>query len=97
MGCLLYTTKNPGYLGFRRVASVQPSIRGGVAMKTREQVPFRLIQTPCCGHLLCWVNPRLPTYCPECGSFILSQLRPDVNGKILRTTAGWLELPAENT
>lgn len=61
--------------------------------KTREHIPFRLIRTPCCHHLLCWINPRLPTYCPECGTFILSQLRPDVEGNILRSTAGWLELP----
>jgi hypothetical protein len=32
-----------------------------------ERVPFRLFTMPCCGHQLCWVNPRLPTYCPECG------------------------------
>lgn len=32
-----------------------------------ERVNFRLIQMPCCSHLLCWVNPRLPNYCPECG------------------------------
>jgi hypothetical protein len=28
---------------------------------------FRLIQTECCQVQLCWVNPRLPNYCPECG------------------------------
>lgn len=39
-------------------------------MKTTERVPFRLIQTPCCSTLLCWVNPRLPNNCPECGTFI---------------------------
>lgn len=37
---------------------------------TSERVPFRLIQTPCCMTLLCWVNPRLPSYCPECGKSI---------------------------
>jgi hypothetical protein len=36
---------------------------------------FRLIQAPCCGTTLCWVNPRLPNYCPECGTFIYSALR----------------------
>lgn len=35
--------------------------------KTTEFVKFSLIQMPCCGQLLCWVNPRLPNYCPECG------------------------------
>lgn len=32
-----------------------------------EFVKFQLIQMPCCGQLLCWVNPRLPNFCPECG------------------------------
>ena len=40
-----------------------------------EKVPFRLFQMPCCGMLLCWVNPRLPTYCPECASLVLAKLR----------------------
>lgn len=42
-----------------------------------EQVKFRLIKTPCCGQLLCWVNARLPNYCPECGSKIFALLRFD--------------------
>lgn len=46
-------------------------------MKTHERVKFRLIHTPCCGTLLCWVNPRLPTHCPECGVPILGKLRTD--------------------
>lgn len=40
-----------------------------------ERVPFRLIQTPCCETLLCWVNPRLPSYCPECGTGIYPQVK----------------------
>jgi hypothetical protein len=32
-----------------------------------ERVEFRLIAMPCCGFQLCWVNPRLPNHCPECG------------------------------
>jgi hypothetical protein len=23
---------------------------------------------PCCHILICWVNPRRPNYCPECGA-----------------------------
>ncbi len=46
-------------------------------MKRHERVKFRLIYTPCCATLLCWVNPRLPNYCPECGSTILAKLRHD--------------------
>lgn len=54
---------------------------GSVAFKTlessptTERVPFRLIQTPCCETLLCWVNPRLPNACPECGKSIYPQVR----------------------
>lgn len=39
-----------------------------MTIKVTERVPFRLLhQARCCGTLLCWVNPRLPNYCPECG------------------------------
>lgn len=48
-------------------------------MATNERVPFRLIQTPCCSTLLCWVNSRLPSYCPECGKHIY----PDVRSCVL--------------
>jgi len=40
-----------------------------------EAVPFRLYQMPCCGHLVCWINPRAPNYCPECGEFVFHLLR----------------------
>jgi hypothetical protein len=44
-----------------------------------ERVHFRLIRTDCCGHLLCWVNPRFPTHCPECGKLCY----PSVKGWVL--------------
>ena len=44
-------------------------------MALREKIHFRLIQMPCCHHLLCWVNPRLPNYCPECGAFVYAKLK----------------------
>lgn len=44
---------------------------------THELCYFRLIRTPCCHHLLCWVNPRLPNFCPECGDRLLAKLRID--------------------
>lgn len=44
-------------------------------MRTTERVVFRLIQMPCCGHLLCWVNPRYPTYCPQCGKFVYDRVK----------------------
>lgn len=52
-------------------------------MKTRkpkitERVVFKLISMPCCGHLLCWVNPRWPTYCPTCGKSILAYVKQGV-------------------
>ncbi len=47
--------------------------------RTTERVPFRLINTECCHTLLCWVNPRLPNYCPECGK----RCYPDVRGWIV--------------
>lgn len=44
---------------------------------TSERVVFRMIQCPKCNHLLCWLNPRLPTYCNECGQMIIGALRTD--------------------
>lgn len=32
-----------------------------------ERVTFTLIHTPCCHTILCYVNPRMPNYCSECG------------------------------
>ena len=36
-------------------------------MTTNEQITFKLINMQCCGFQACWINPRLPNYCPECG------------------------------
>jgi hypothetical protein len=46
--------------------------------KTHERIQFRLLHMHCCGHLLCWVNPRLPSYCPECGRHVYPNVREDV-------------------
>lgn len=35
--------------------------------RVHERVPFRFLSCPECRHQICWINPRLPTYCPECG------------------------------
>jgi len=40
-----------------------------------EFIRFRIFKMPCCGQLLCWVNPRLPNYCPECGKRCLLDLK----------------------
>lgn len=44
-------------------------------MHQHERVHFRLMCMPCCGQMLCWVNPRLPMYCPECGRMVLGKLQ----------------------
>jgi hypothetical protein len=38
-------------------------------------VRFRLFEMPCCGQALCWVNPRLPNYCPECGTNVFIKVK----------------------
>lgn len=43
--------------------------------KAMERVHFRLIQMPCCKHLFCNVNPRLPSYCPACGVSVYPQVK----------------------
>lgn len=40
--------------------------------KPNNYVQFRLLRMPCCGILICWVNPRRPMYCPECGKNVFS-------------------------
>lgn len=43
-----------------------------------ERVVFRLIEMPCCKLQFCWVNPRFPNYCPECGKFVYPQVQKGV-------------------
>jgi hypothetical protein len=57
---------------------------------TNEKVPFKLFNMPCCGILICWVNSRLPTYCPECGKHILAQLKAG-DGRLIDVPA-WLRI-----
>lgn len=42
---------------------------------TTERVNFRLIVMPCCQYQFCSVNPRLPNFCPECGTRIFPAVR----------------------
>lgn len=42
---------------------------------TYERVHFRLIVCPDCTTQICWVNPRLPTHCPECGNMIFDRVK----------------------
>ena len=56
-------------MGWRtRMASV-------TTRREHQRVPFRLISMPCCGFHLCWVNPRMPLFCPECGNAIGIRVR----------------------
>lgn len=57
---------------------------------TNEQVPFRFIACPECNHQVCWVNPRLPSYCPECGKHILAKLK--MGEGIHETRTAWLRI-----
>jgi hypothetical protein len=43
-----------------------------------ERVPFRFISCPDCRHQICWINPRLPNHCPECGVYIAGRVREQV-------------------
>lgn len=57
---------------------------------TNEKVRFRLIVTPCCKTQLCYVNPRLPNYCSECGATIYPELLKG-NGVLVDAPA-WLRV-----
>jgi hypothetical protein len=46
--------------------------------KIVEMIRFKIFFMPCCGHMLCWVNPRMPNYCPECG-------KSTVGGQLVKT------------
>lgn len=43
-----------------------------------ERVRFRYLVCPECQHQMCWVNPRLPNYCPECGKHIQPAIKSSV-------------------
>jgi hypothetical protein len=59
--------------------------------RSREKVMFRLIQMPCCGQLLCWVNPRLPTFCPECATQVYMKVKFDAGVILVSDENAWLE------
>ena len=46
-----------------------------VKERVNERVLFRIFIMPCCGQMLCWVNPRLPSHCPECGELVYMKLK----------------------
>ena len=57
---------------------------------SNEYVPFRLFHMPCCGAQICWVNPRLPNHCPECGEPVLIQLK--TGSHTLMDSPAWLRI-----
>ena len=40
-----------------------------------QLVPFRLIDMPCCHHMFCSVNSRWPSFCPNCGKHVFSEIK----------------------
>jgi DNA-directed RNA polymerase subunit RPC12/RpoP len=61
---------------------------------TNQQVPFRLFFMPCCKFNCCWVNPRLPNYCPECGERVFMKLR--VGDCTMVDSPAWLRIENPN-
>lgn len=50
-------------------------MRNKASTKIYERVVFKMFSMECCGHLLCWVNPRYPTYCPCCGKNVFTHIK----------------------
>jgi hypothetical protein len=62
-------------------------------MITNELVHFRLIVCPECSVALCWVNPRLPSYCPECGKRIYPAVKSCIT---IQDDKAWLKVNMGN-
>ena len=56
-----------------------------------ERIVFRLFDMPCCHILICWVNPRIPNYCPECGERVFSKLRTGEHTQ-MKDDDAWLKI-----
>lgn len=44
---------------------------------TNQLIQFRLLHMPCCYTMICWINPRRPMYCPECGTRVFHHFPKD--------------------
>lgn len=44
-------------------------------VSNNERVHFRVMICPLCSFVMCWVNPRFPNYCSECGEHIYPQIK----------------------
>lgn len=60
-----------------------------------ERVPFKLFCMPCCGALICWVNSRYPSFCPECGKHVLHKLRTDYSCTHMQDDEAYLQTHAK--
>jgi hypothetical protein len=60
------------------------------AFCVKEKVPFRLIEMPCCHALICWVNPRIPNFCSECGKHVFLKLK--FEGMLPEPLEAWLDI-----
>jgi hypothetical protein len=58
-------------------------------------VHFRVFAMPCCGANICWVNPRLPNYCPECGAFVYAKLKMYPTNYVLFSSEAQLKHPRD--
>jgi hypothetical protein len=52
-------------------------------VQMNERVHFRIFMMPCCHIMICWVNSRLPNYCPECGERVRDRLKPHTPDVVL--------------
>jgi len=59
-----------------------------------ERIPFRMFIMPCCQHQLCWVNPRMPSYCPACGEAVYAKLKSGEHTMVTDDGA-WLKVDAK--
>jgi hypothetical protein len=57
---------------------------------TNEKIQFRLFVMPCCKYQLCWVNPRLPSHCPDCGKAVYIRLKQ--GNCTLMDSPAWLKI-----
>lgn len=61
-------------------------------MMHTEFVVFRLLHMPCCGQQVCWINPRWPNYCPECGALIYPKIKQDSNLLLVQDSEAQLKV-----
>lgn len=73
--------------------------RAGMPVEQHERIQFRLFRMPCCGQLVCWVNPRSPNHCPECGENVFLTIKQstifrddDAMLTFTKEVPGWQEI-----